>query len=103
MKLTEKKNHCEVYKSERGYEIVKREALDRPEGFWLRIHIKDPNNKYLPGIYEHTDSEGQLVNYFISTTHSGNLTPEEIKKVITGYEIALKTIEEIRDYFNITV
>lgn len=77
------------------YEVEKYTVTYENGSFYKRISVtKDWNNRFLPDIYYSEDIFGRRDPKFtIETTAYGALKPEEIKKVIEGYQEALEAVE----------
>ena len=68
------------------------------------IHVsaswEDRNEKFLPEIYFNDDWFGTKKKHFdIQTSSYGALAPEEIEKVIAGYQQAVEVVETLTDKF----
>ena len=67
------------------------------EDFYIEPYHDD---RYLPKIYFRDGAFGSSVKKFeIQTTSYGALDPEEIKKVIDGYQLALAVVETLTKAF----
>lgn len=70
----------------------------------IRIHVdlsyEDRYNNYFPEIYyENDDLAGQNGEFKIQTTAYGTMNPDEIKKVIAGYQEAIEAVEILTKKF----
>lgn len=92
IKLIESQEGRKVYK---GYDYIIRESK---YCFDVVAEAKE-ENKYLPRIYAERNKEEKIIDFTIQTTSYGSLNSEEIKKMIQGYEAALKVVEELRKMF----
>lgn len=100
MTIKENRNGRQVYDIENGYTVIKEECSWNGRGFTLRF-VSNPNS-YLPEISESDDNFSNKetgLSFEIQTTSYGCLKPEEIKKVILGYQVAMETIEIVREAF----
>lgn len=62
---------------------------------------EDPNVEYLPEIY-YEDLWGEE-KFEIQTTSYGALSPDEIRKVVAGYQEAMLVVETLQKNFKINV
>lgn len=98
MRLIECRNGIEVYDVENGYTISKEIAKWFPGCSLIKFYSK--HDSYLPEIFQNNLIGGEDdADFIIQTTSYGSLPPEEIKKVISGYEVAIQTIEAVRNEF----
>lgn len=84
-----------------GYNIERwvRKANNGETYTRICIYNKDAI-EYQPDIYYHDETCGKKEPRFEIQTHGyGTKSPEEIKKVIAGYEYALDAVEEMTHWF----
>lgn len=68
--------------------------------FSVNVSYDDRNENYIPEIYYWDDIFGEEKPRFeIQTTSYGALSPEEIKKVIAGYNEAVEAVEILTKNF----
>lgn len=66
----------------------------------VELSYEDRHNNYFPEIYYEDDFFGEEKPRFeIQTTAYGAMNPEEIKKVIAGYQEALEAVEILTKNF----
>lgn len=84
---------------------VERFTTVYPDGSkWTRICVsteyKDARENYIPDIYYQEDWYGEHDPKFeIQTSAYGSMNPEEIKKVIAGYQEAIEAVEILTKEF----
>lgn len=66
---------------------------------YINTRIKRTDDRYIPEIYCRDDFEGHVLGFKIQTTSYGALSPEEIHKVIAGYNEALEVAEILTKEF----
>ena len=85
-----------------AYEVeVEEYEFSNGAGHNRQIRIrKDFREEYMPDIYHYWRTFGEEIEEFkIQTTSYGTLKPDEIKKVIAGYEEALAITEILTEAF----
>lgn len=102
MKLVQREHEAELYDMENGYFVTKEPCSWIRRGF--RFMFNADRNSYLPDIYDNINSlsykEEQLYfSFSIQTVSYGALPPEEIRKVISGYQTAIDTIKTVEEFF----
>ena len=85
------------------YSIVKNTInyVDREDAYTSITVRNNSEDRYLPTVYYNDWScfdEGS-VKFTIQTTSYGDLDPEEIVKVINGYNEAIEAVEALTEYF----
>lgn len=106
MKLIGNRNGTEIYDLENGYVVEKEACSWIPRGYMLTFCTGHAGrySKYLPDIYDcirsrcSKDSESQWA-FRIQTTAYGCQYPDEIEKVISGYQTALEAIRMVKEAF----
>lgn len=100
MKLVDNRNGIEVYDLENGYRVAKEPCSWISRGYILRIYAA-LDSKYLPNIYDYVDcaDEKSEFAFRIKTTSYGSMPPDEIQKMISGFQTALETIQIIEETF----
>ena len=86
------------YKVERY--ISRYEDGDVRKRICVHLSLKDERDNYIPKIYYEDDFFGTSKPRFeIQTTAYGSMNPEEIKKVIAGYQEAIEAVEILTKNF----
>lgn len=65
---------------------------------YVRVYVSDIE-PYIPEIYCIDNFEGEVIRFDIQTTSYGALAPDEIRKVIEGYNEAVKVAEFLTKEF----
>lgn len=106
MKLVDNRNGIEVYDLENGYQVAKEKCPWIPRGYMLSFYTgySGKGRQYLPDIYDHIDCRSSMDNesewaFRIQTVSYGSLHPDEIEKIISGYQTALETIQLVKEAF----
>ena len=99
MKLVDNRNGIQVYDLENGYQVAKEPCPWIPRGYKFSFYPdrtvrSDSSGRYLPDIYDYGESA-----FRIQTTGCGPLPPEEIQKMITGFQTALNAIRMVEETF----
>lgn len=76
------------------------EEINNKWGYSYNCTTKD---KYIPDIYIKSNLDDNSLIDFISiqTTSYGTMEVEEIEKVIKGYQIAVETVKQLKEIFNL--
>ena len=96
MNLLENTQGRAVWDLGNGYYLTEEICSWNARGFKLTI---TPYGRYLPEIYDCTDTEKTELQLKIQTTSYGSLDPEIIDVVIKGYENAIKTVLYIKEKY----
>jgi hypothetical protein len=95
MKLLMEAEQAKLYDLENGYYVTQEHCSWIHQGY--RLMIRPMGNCYLPSIF--IDYDNTTPNFKIQTASYGSVPPNEIKKVIEGFKIALDTIDIIKNNF----
>lgn len=85
-----------------NYSIAREMTIYQSGNTFERFHIiKDRNIEYLPDIYfnQNIFDNNDVKDFKIQTTSYGSLSPEDIQKVIDGYNEAVKVVNVLTDIF----
>lgn len=104
MKLIDNRNGVEVYDLENGYTVAKEVCLWLSRGYKLTFYrsYSGKDNQYLPDIYDHSKDNESEWAFRIQTVSYGSLPPDEIEKIITGYQTAFEAIRIVKEAFEKT-
>lgn len=72
----------------------RRNTVHGSRGGYKFSFYPDRSIRYLPDIYDYGESA-----FRIQTTSYGSLPPEEIRKLIAGYQTALNAIQMVEEAF----
>ena len=65
-------------------------------------HDCESKEKYIPQIYIKDNLDGEGIDSIdIQTTAYGSMQVEEIEKVIEGYQVAVLTVKQLKEIFNL--
>ena len=80
--------------------IIRLEDGSRIVRICVNVSYEDKHENYIPEIYYQDDFYGEYKPEFkIQTTAYGTMNPDEIAKVITGYQEAMQAVEILTKNF----
>lgn len=80
--------------------ITRYEDGDKRTRIYVDISYEDRHDNYIPEIYYEDDIFGEFKPEFkIQTTSYGSKDPDEIKKIIAGYQEAVEAVEILTKNF----
>lgn len=98
--IEEKGSTIHLYTCRVGQYRIERDLIEFDNGSTRERLDIYPEGEYLPNIIFNRRRNGQNVHEFkIETVTYGSLSPDELKKVIAGYEHALEVVEVLNNEF----